>query len=130
MHGQRKYFSLGSEATRLAVLPLPHSLYQLSYVASISEGLPGGPCSLVPPKNFLAFPCSLKAFFRFCCSLLPKCSFCFRLPSFIFLLFSINFKAMFTCSLKSLGDPHIRFRRIFRDSAPFYSTTLVPELCR
>ena len=31
--------------------------------AVVAEGLPGGPCSLVPNKIFLMFPCSLKAFF-------------------------------------------------------------------
>ena len=33
-----------------------------------------GPCSLVPNKIFLVFPCSLKVFFRFWCSLFPKMS--------------------------------------------------------
>ena len=38
------------------------------------------------------FPCSLKVFLRYWCSLFPKICFCSRVPSFIFL--------MFPCSLK------------------------------
>ena len=53
---------------------------------------PGGPYDLVSHKMSLVFPCSLKVFVRFWCSLLPKLCFCSRVPSVIFLLFSCSQK--------------------------------------
>ena len=56
-------------------------------------------CSLVPNKIYLVFPCSLKVFLLFWCSLFPKLCFCSRVPSFIFLLFPCPPKSNWPCSL-------------------------------
>ena len=61
---------------------------------------------LVPNKIFLVFPCSLKVFLRFWCSLFPKLCFVPVFPVLFSFYSHVPRKliAMFPCPLKPLGE--------------------------
>ena len=59
----------------------------------------GGGGDFVPNKIFFMFPCSLKVFLQFWCSLFPKICFCCRVPSFIVFFGPLFPKSKWPCSL-------------------------------